>query len=255
MTTAFEPARQALRNLQNTIDGLMPAGPIPPEPNGLRDLGIARENFFGPAPPGAQRTILKTGATIPGGDEGILLSRFYIANKSAAFGLLDGDGRPATSDPNATYRFAIAWDTRTGEVSVTVSSSTFDVTVSNPDDPEYGTTEKQTVPALPISTQPGEEPNNVVVTAAEPNHLRLDYSMLNSVTPIGEANGTLDISVDPRYFHIGLKGDDYPDGEFVQYRPEGTRTLATKDMAWAQELTVFDNVVVGQIDNTYNHPR
>jgi hypothetical protein len=44
-------------------------------------------------------------------------------------------------------------------------------------------------------------------------------------------------------------------GEFIQCRPAGTRTLATKDMAWAQELTVFDNVVVGQTENTYNHPR
>ncbi len=231
MTTAFEPARQALVTLQRTIDGLMP---------GERDLTAAREAFFGPTPPGAERAISRTGATIPGSDEGILLSRFYIANESAAFGLLDGDGRPSTPDPNATYRFAVAWDTRTGEVSVTVSPSTYD---------------DVTVPARPLNTEAGGAANNVVVTAAEPNHLRMDYSMLNSVTPIGEANGTLDLSVDPKYFHIGLKGDDYPDGEFIQYRPEGTRTLATKDMAWAQELTVFDNVVVGQIDNTYNRPR
>lgn len=248
MTTAFEPARQALLNLQKTIDGLMPAGAGPP---GERDLAAARDAFFGPTPPGAQRAILKTGATIPGRDEGILLSRFYIANEHAAFGLLDGDGRPSTADPNATYRFAIAWDTRSGEVSVTVTPSTYDV-----QDPVSGLPrEKVVVPARPLSTEPGAPANNVVVTAAEPNHLRVDYSLLNSVTPIGEANGTLDLSVDPTHFHIGLKGDDYPDGEFVQYRPEGTRTLATKDMAWAQELTVFDNVVVGQIDNTYNRPR
>jgi len=234
MTTAFEPARQALVNLQRTIDGLMPGQA------GALDLATAREVFFGPKPPGAERMVIPTGATIPGSDEGILVSRFYIANKSAAFGLLDGDGRPSTPDPNATYRFAIAWDTRTGEVSITVSPST---------------SGDLTVPARPLSTDPGGPANNAVVTAAEPNHLRVDYSMLNSVTPIGEANGTLDISVDPKYFHIGLKGDDYPDGEFIQYRPEGTRTLATKDMAWAQELTVFDNVVVGQIDDTYNRPR
>jgi hypothetical protein len=246
MTASLEPARQALLNLITTIDGLLPAGQPPPEPNGYRDLEAAKQIYFGPTPPpGATRHIFRTAATIPGGDEGILLSRFYIANENAAFGLLDGDGRTATSDPNASYRFAIAWDTRTGEVSVTVSPSTYNVT----------NLEKHLQPALPLSTDPGGPANNVVVTAQGDNHLRVDYNLLNSVTPIGQANGTLDISVDPDYFHIGLKGDDYPDGEFVQYRPEGTRTLATKDMHWAQELTVFDNVFVGQIDNTYNHPR
>lgn len=243
MIASLEPARQALLNLGATIDGLLPAEPPPPA--GQREFDAARANFFGPAPPGAAREILQTNATIPGGDEGILVSRFYIANTNAAFGLLDGDGRSATADPHASYRFAIAWDTRTGEVSVTVTPSTYDVT----------SFEKHLEPALPISTDAGGPTNNFVVTAAGDNHLRVDYNVLNSVTPIGEANGTLDISVDPDDFRIGLKGDDYPDGEFIQYRPEGTRMLATKDMHWAGELTVFDNLFVGQIDNTYHRPR
>jgi hypothetical protein len=217
-------------NRQSTLLAVPADGPFTGP--GEAELDAARREFFGPADPGAQRTVLQTGARIPGGKDGIIVSRFYIADQDAAFGTLYGDGRGPSTDPNAGYRFSVAWDTLTGEVSLTVNPST----IHNQLLPD------QVVPARPINTEPGGDPNNFVVDQASPGHLTVSYNVLNSVIPVGQANGTVDIGLDPNTISLNLHGDNYPDGEFIQYRPDGTRMLFTKDMSPLKEAAVVPGV-------------
>jgi hypothetical protein len=233
-----ERGRAAVLAWQQTVDAawqqqssLLTGG------SGGPNLDAARNEFFGPADPDSQRQILQTGARIPGGRDGIIVSRFFIANPGAAFGTLHGDGRGHSTDPNAGHRFSVAWDTRTGEVSLTVNSSTIDNHVV-PD---------VVKPALPISVGPGGGGNNFVVDEATPEHLRVSYNVVNSVYQVGQANGALDIKLDPNAVTVDVDGDNYPDGEVVQYRPDDTRFLLTKDMSPLQEGAVAPGV--DSVDN------
>lgn len=213
---------------------------------GAADMAAVRDLYFGDAPPGAQRQILKTGAIVPGGQDGIIVSRFFIADEHAAFGLLHGDNRGPMADPNASHRFSVAWDTRTGEVSITVHPSTYTLT-------------GDTVDALPLNTTPGGDPNNFIVHEATPNTLNVEYNVLNSgiPVPVGEANGRLLIELEPDRIHVTNRGDDYPDGEFIQYRDSGTRMLGNKDMsAWKESVPVISDFTgLGQNGHTRSAPR
>jgi hypothetical protein len=267
-----EQGRATVLGWQQTVNaawerqtGLLtaPTGPIPGPPDagsGIADLDAARREFFGPVAPGTQRQILQTNAKVPGGKDGIILSRFYIADKYAALGNLYGDNRGPTTDPTAGHRFSVAWDTNTGEVSLTVQPSTIvgGSALGAGEGPILipQQLEDRVVGALPINVGPGGSPNNFVVDQADPGHLKLSYNVLNSAIPIGEANGTFDISLDPKDITIRLQGDDYPDGEFIQYRPDGTQLLATKAMSPWKEQAVFPETIpwVDPIDKTFTHP-
>jgi hypothetical protein len=234
--------------------------PVPTDP------AAARTAFFGPAPSGAQRMILQTGAVVPGGKDGIIVGRFYIPSLLAAEGNLYGDDRGPSTDPNAGSRFSVAWDTTTGEVSVTVNAST-----TNANGPFYAPNDiivgplgvpvqvppsvqrhDEVVPARPITIGPGGEPNNFVVNAADPSHLDINYNLLNSVIPVGQANGHLSLSLNPDSVGVHLDGDDYPAGEFVQYRADGARLLGDKPMPFIQEGAV---VGIAPIDRNWTAPR
>lgn len=240
----LEQARGAVLAWQRGVDAAAQrqAGVLAGAGPGAPELDDARREFFGTdsLPPGTQRQVIRTNAVTTGGQDGIIVSRFFIANELAAFGTLEGDGRGPTTALDASYRFAIAWDTRTGEVSLTVSPSTLlegtrigEGPVLWPERPP-----DVLVPALPITTDPAGGPNNFVVEESGPDRLRISYDALNSVYPMGEANGEVDIRLDPRNLSVRLSGDDYPDGEFVQYRPDGTRLLGDKAMSWLQEGAV-----------------
>lgn len=216
---------------------------------GTADLKAARAEFFGTPPPGTQRQILQTDAIPPGGEDGIIVSRFFIADEAAGFGNLHGDGRGPSDDPNAGHRFSIAWDTRTGEVSLTVHPSTiypYSVLVNPPRGvpgvplPGVGPVDDVVVDARPITVGPGGEPNNFVVEQAAPGVLRVSYNVLNSAVPVGEANGTVGIAAIGDTLAVNLQGpDNYPDAEIVQYRDEGTRMLGNKPMSPFKEGAVF----------------
>jgi hypothetical protein len=253
-----QQARAAVVSWQQGIDAadqLLAAAlkrhPVGP---GLSDLGAAREEFFGPPDPGSQRYRFTTMADVDGSDDGIVVGRFFIANDVAAGGTLRGDGRGPTTDPAAGHRFSIAWDTRTGEVSVTVNQSTIIEGTRIGEGPalSYATPSDVDVPAYPITEGTGGAPNNFVLQHANPGQLTMSYNVLNSVYPMGQANGTVDIRLDQENLSVRLSGDDYPDGEFVQYRPEGTRLLGAKDMGWLQDGAVFTGP---GYDNTFVAPR
>jgi hypothetical protein len=195
---------------------------------------------------------LQTGATTPGGEDGIIVSRFYIGDETAGFGQLHGDGRGPTTDPRAGHRFSIAWDTRTGEVSLTVNPSTIDA-FSVLNEPSVYAQDRH-VGAHPITIGPGGSPNNFVVEQAGPGALRVSYNVLNSgiPVPVGQANGEVGIAAIGRTVAVNHRGDHYPDGEFIQYRDEGTRTLATKPMSSDGEFAALGS---DQFDETWVLPR
>jgi hypothetical protein len=230
------------------------------------DPAAVRDKFFGPTPEGAQRTIIKTGAIVPGGKDGIIVGRFYIPSLLGAMGNLYGDNRGPSTDPNASARFMVAWDTATGEVSFTVSPSTTNANgpLFPPNDiivgpmgipvqvPPIVQRHDEVVPARPITIGPGGEPNNLTINTADGGHLNVNYNLLNSVIPVGQANGTLDLSVNPDNIGIHLSGDDYPAGEFIQYEVDGARLLGEKPFPFLQEGAV---VGINPIDKTWTAPR
>ncbi|QFU91764.1 hypothetical protein YIM_33015 [Amycolatopsis sp. YIM 10] len=270
---ATDAVQQAGHNLGVAHAELAQAGQEGP---GTQDLEEARREFFGEAPPGAQRRILQTDAKT-NGDDGIIVSRFYIGDPTAAFGMLNGDNREPSTEPDAPHRFSVAWDTRTGEVSFTLTPST------TPGGDSYD--------ALPINFGPGGVPNNFVLNRLGPDGIDIDYNVLNSgvkypvveplsdppqpkldehgrpvweQVPFGEANGNFSISLDGDRITVRHNGDDYPDGEFIQYRGEGTRELGTKEMArpgggWLppESTPALSDIFpgFGQNDYTFNAPR
>jgi hypothetical protein len=180
--------------------------------------------FFGATPDGAQREITPTRATSPG--HGIVVCRLFIHDRSAAFGELDGDNRGFSLDAAAPYRIAMAWDTDTAAVSYTISSSSVReyrvpmpqlhlhswplVTVE-----EVVVRPGEVVPARPIEA---DGPNHLTFLTAAPDHLRVEYSGLNSVLVCCAVNGTIEVTFTGDEVTVGLTGDDYPDFECIQYR-------------------------------------
>jgi RHS repeat-associated protein len=182
----------------------------------------ARAALFGEAPFGDQRTVQKTAAVAPG--NGIVMVRFYISDKTAAF-TLSGDDRKTTGALDAPYRIAMAWDTDTGEVSYSVTQSCAS---------GGGHCVRQ-----PAIHEGGA--NSVEVTKAHGGDLSAKYSGLNSkirvdwgpedgkyVTGCCSVNGNVDISLGRRgYAKVHIRGDRYPDYEAYQYGVAGTpRQLA-----------------------------
>ncbi len=104
-------------------DAKAPKPTLQQEPGINQNKGIdhVRSNYFGTAPGGTQRAVYYGGAA-PG--NGIIVARFFIPGYNAAFGMLLGDNRGFSSNPDAGYRMALAWDTETGKVTFSVTSST-----------------------------------------------------------------------------------------------------------------------------------
>lgn len=230
-----EQGRAAVLAWQQTIDaawqqsqtGLAPNQPGAPGPN----LDAARQQFFdGPVPPGAQRQIIKTDAIVPGGQDGIIVNRMYIADKLAAFYQLYGDGRGPSTDPAASSRASIAWDTRTGEVSITVNPSTVHENSLLQEQSPF--TQPKEVPALPINVGPDSlgtsNSNNFRVTTL-PGQVSVQYDLINSGLPDparwGAVQGESNVSVSQNDIFGGARGEDYPDREVIQYRQDGARMI------------------------------
>jgi RHS repeat-associated protein len=178
-----------------------------------REYNKARSTYFGKTPAGSQRIFAK-GPKVPG--YGIIIARFFIPTKSAALGFLLGDDRGFSTDPDASYRMTVAWDTDTGEVSFTVTPST------KPVDPNLcartGACTPQVVPARPICSTCYNQAWVHTLRPAGQSELYVDVSGMNSVLPGYPVYAHLAIL--PVNGHIGVvdSGTDYPNVEVVQYR-------------------------------------
>jgi hypothetical protein len=235
-----EQGRAAVLGWQQTVDtawqrqaellagGSGPAGDV--------DLAAARQAFFGPAPPDAQRRIIDTNATVPGGQDGIIVNRMYIADKLAAFAQLYGDGRGPSVDPSAGSRVAMAWDTSNGKVSITVYPSTLHENSIFQEQSPY--TVPRQVDPWPINVGQnslGTNFSNNFVVNSEPGRVDVKYDLINSGLPDlfrwGAVQGETSLSVTGNEIVGDAHGEDYPDREVIQYRSDGARILHTRPMA------------------------
>jgi hypothetical protein len=218
------------------------------------NIDAARDAFFGAVPPGARRKVIQTNATVPGGQDGIVLSRFYIADQLAAYNQLYGDNRGPSTDPAAASRFDLAWDTRTGEVSITVHPSTQTETSVFQEQSPF--TEPRKIDAWPVNVGPdslGTNFANNFVVNGETGKLDVKYDLINSGLPdlarFGAVQGHTTLSVDGDDFVGTSNGEDYPDREVIQYTPEGSRMLHTRPMSPSGSNEVFGNDYDTPVDN------
>jgi hypothetical protein len=179
----------------------------------------ARSSYFGKELPiaGAKRST--TWVDPLDTDQGIIVARFFIPDKTAlnvGFGpdVLRGDNRGFSLDPDAGYRVAVAWNTATGEVSYTVTPS------------EDGTGKLH--PARPIDNKDGA--NRFEVDERGPGDLKIDYHGLNSRTPVFGIDGTLSLGVqEDGDIKVRITGDHYPSFEAIRYTPDSTYGLGRDD--------------------------
>lgn len=209
----------------------------------------AMAGYFGKNLPtcGAQRS--STNVTPLDSDQGIILARFFIPDERALTSkiplvpifaddgphgikaipglgpdVLRGDGRGFSTDPQAGYRMALAWNTATGEVAFTVTPS------EDGDGVLY--------PARPIDNKDGA--NRFNVHEDKPGSLSIDYSGLNSRTRGLSADGTVQLEVADGDIRVRLSGDDYPSFEAIQYTRDGTHDLGRDETGSHNEInTVF----------------
>jgi hypothetical protein len=177
-----------------------------------------------------------------GGD---ILFRFFIPGASAAGGYLAGDDRGYSSDPDARFRIAVAWNTDTGEVTYTVVQSC---------SPGWEHCHAQDAIRsggandLALSNRPGRDNQNTVT-------LQGTYSGLNSKLPCCSVNGVVGAQLfganptckgacSPKYqpgsIHVFLAGDKYPAFEAYKYEKNGTvHNLARSDPSRLDGLSAF----------------
>jgi hypothetical protein len=173
------------------------------------------------APPAlaAHATYVKAaGATT---DDGIVFVRLFIPYSTAAHDVMLGDDRGFSAAPGASSRGVLAWDTRTGQVSLTVTHSTL-----------VGHNHRQ-IMALPITTLPMSADfhqdqarfvNEIGLGSnAGSNNLMARISLLNPVTNPGWGAWSVDYTLTVTrtaanaYRLTKLTGNGYPAIEVYYY--------------------------------------
>ncbi|UYM03467.1 hypothetical protein [Solicola gregarius] len=180
------------------------------------DLRRTLMTFFGPGVLGAQQYDTQVGE--PGPDRGIIFGRFFISKNDAAWPAdLLGDNRDFTSDPDADYRIAFAYNTATGEMTYRVGGST-ETDGTGMDARDFSDYE------LPwTNTRPD-------VSVDEDGLITIDVHAVNPQTPAGAVDEKIIIS--PTGDGAYISGNDYPDVEFYRRNPDGTVTdLGTDTMS------------------------
>ena len=97
--------------------------PANPKPAVAGTYTVAMARGFGGLAAGARRLVVDSGAKTR--DDGVVVVKFFIPNRIAAGGSLQGDGRSWSSDPlTATRsRVILTWDVATGKVATTISAT------------------------------------------------------------------------------------------------------------------------------------
>jgi hypothetical protein len=214
----------------------------------------ARLAYFGDLPMGSKsKRVIHTGLAPMPHDNGIIVARFFIKDYYAAFGLLLGDNRIFNTDYNMPYRVAVAWDTLTGDVTVTVAPTTM------------ADTNQTVYPARDIG--PGKDNDFDVSVQLDPDPiwqdyvtLKVKYSALNSVTPVFSIDGSFSLDAYPEGVITSLQGDAYPNFEVIQYSlyaaPVSRGQSAASGVGlsaiprYCQRYQVFDNNQVA--DNVHD---
>jgi RHS repeat-associated protein len=222
--------------------------------NGSRTISNVREQFFGKTPKNATRVVMPAKKMA---GHGIILTRLFIPSYTAALGLLLGDNRGFSDDPDAPYRMAIAWDTETGELSFTVSPSTTLVDPLNfgqlgppmaePDNgrnPEFMYTagppqQRRVVPARPIC----DSCKNSIHVASTESGVKVTIAGLNSDLPVFTIHANVSIAFRGSHDSVEEQGTNYPDDEVIQYQPgQDPRTLAQASIGSLGALDAIPHV-------------
>jgi RHS repeat-associated protein len=194
------------------------APPPPPPPSSYQR---AKDQYFGPnQDPMNAFHRYQTNAKAPG--NGIIVMRFFITAKDAAFGQLSGDDRDFSKDPAAKFRIAVAWDTDTGEITYTVvASCSPDGTGCEKQDPilEGGANH------LDITSVSGSMDDCAYCGMG----MTMEYGGLNSKLPCCSVDGTIQVGVMQSGMTINLRGDDYPSFEVIQYRKDQDARFLAQD--------------------------
>ena len=126
------------------------------------------------------------------------------------YGIAHGDGRDFSLDPNASFRVAIAWNTDTGDVSVTVQPSCVDAIGCSPP------------LAINLSDDDLAHHNNVHLSGGN-GTLNVKLNVQDAVTSyVPHIDQNISVSFGDGHSTVSIKGDPYPDFEVNQYKNDGT---------------------------------
>ncbi|MFD1046595.1 aldo/keto reductase [Kibdelosporangium lantanae] len=235
-----------------TVQSRQTAGYSTAPPKRNQRTRDARNAYFGKPAPGAKRVIVRTHFFFPD-DQGILVFRFFIHGHDH-LGLL-GDDRGFTSDLDVGYRYVVALDTWSGEMSVTFSpSATTEKHIRNHSTGMDVDVPVQHYPARDIGNDEQDRNKNaVMVNTDTPGKLSIGYSGMNSVLPCCQVQGKITLEKEQGGTRATVKGEKFPDLEVIQYRNEGARDVGKDDMSWMQELATVGSQW-GARDSTWHIP-
>jgi RHS repeat-associated protein len=202
---------------------------------------VIKDYFGNTLPPGYQEVRLHDKFKFNGG---IIVARFYIPQHIAvpSYGVT-GDDRGSSTDPNASSRMVMVWDTETGDVRFIITPSHYETgPVVGVDQSTHTHADVITnvvrgptmVPARPITfgnTDSATE-GNMISPTITPDGISLTYHGLNSITPCCAVIGTLTITSRGSRTTVHDSGMAYPSLEVIRYtRGESPTFLAQSDMA------------------------
>ncbi len=210
----------------------------------------ARNRYFDAAVDDGDR---KAGTTVPTGpDRGVVVARGFIRNASTFTDLI-GDHRQFESNPYASSKIGVAWDTKTGEVGVYVHRScavgwTFLWNSSNI--ACHNAFPIQFVADATAHKDTDESKVNYVSVSKSGNNLTVAVSAINSwegwnPNDFGRINAKIQLTASGSTYNVTMVGDKFPAWEFLRYPRTDTfpagfagtyRLLGTRDQTSLSDL-------------------
>ncbi|MCC3769664.1 hypothetical protein [Streptomyces sp. UNOC14_S4] len=165
------------------------------------------------------------------------MMRFFIHTPTAMLGMLMGDDRGFSEDPDDEYRMVLFWDTATGQVSFTVAAShTSPQYFSDYMKARFG---RRDLPSRMLKADDIElnarssdtlGGNNVLNTRGSSSAgLKLGLHGVNSSFPLFAVDNDISISTNRSSVSVSRRGDAYPDMEVVQYPRNGGPKVIARD--------------------------
>lgn len=187
-------------------------------------------------------------------DQGLIVFRFFIHKGTAGFGVLRGDDRGFSLDPDADYRMKAIWDTKTGKITLSITDSCKLSWLGG--------------------ACPGQDPiakggaNNIKITKSGTDVLEFEYSGINSGIGITErwigsnrqgptivkgrnwrccaVNGKMKVKVNEQGFVEATRsGDRYPDLEVIQVRGGRAEFIQKGHMSRLDVIAALPGVSTG----------
>ncbi|MEU3874038.1 MULTISPECIES: RHS repeat-associated core domain-containing protein [Streptomyces] len=218
----------------------------------------ARRAGYGRKPSGSQRATFNVGR---GPDRGIIMMRFFIHTKLAMMGMLLGDDRDFSEDPDAPYRMVLFWDTATGQVSFTVAPSHIAPGNDGYMMARFGRhSTSTTIPANDIKINAKSTDtlggNNVLQLGnSTPDELNLNVRGVQSLFPLFSVDNKVSIKAGKSSVSVTRAGDAYPDMEVIQYPRNGEpRVIATNQLVHGSGLDSMPAKIPGvssSVDRTW----